>query len=176
MKIDPHLRDLYAGDGRSKPRLSREVVTPLLMAAGVIGLPLAFGLSQCSSGSNGWSGATPTVNADTVYPNNHFLAGAGYYHAAYHRWFPLPFNSYEAGRGWYRGGVWRPTAEEDEEERRAEAQSNGGVHRTSTGGFVRTLSSRPTPEAVQSANTAAAAHAGPVMRGGFGRSSRPSIS
>jgi len=45
-----------------------------------------------------------------------------------------------------------------------------------TPGFSNLAASRPTPEAVIRANAGAKAKAGSVIRGGFGHSSRPSIS
>jgi hypothetical protein len=160
--------------------MSREVFTPLLVAAGVFGLPLAIGLSGCSPRHEVPPGAPPpTVNAGTVYPNNYFLSGTGYYHAPYRAWFPLPFNSYDGSRGWYRGGRWRRAVQEDEDERREETQSGGFTARGlgGGGGFSSLQSSRPTPEAVQRANAGAAAHAASsVVRGGFGLSAHPAVS
>ena len=172
MSGDPQLRDLYAGAKPRSGRMSREVVVPLLVAAGAVGLPLVIGVAQCAREDDEPDDRVPVVNADTAYPNNHCLPGAGYYHAPYRAWFPLPFNHYEAGRGWFRGGSWRGAAQADEAERRA----------AGTSGFAGTQSralpaaSRPTPEAVLRANAGARAKAGPVIRGGFGHSSRPSIS
>ncbi|MBC7365647.1 MAG: hypothetical protein H7343_02350 [Undibacterium sp.] len=166
--------------------MSRAVLTPLLIAAGAVGLPVVLGVTQCARTADRREAAQPeTVNAETVYPNNHFLPGAGYYHAPYHGWFLLPFNHYESGRGWYRGGGWRNAAQEDEVEQRALARTGGSVPRGGGGSagagagvsaFARQQSSQPSAEAVQRANAGAKAKAGPVIRGGFGHSSRPSIS
>ena len=162
--------------------MSLRVMTPLLIAAGAVGLPVVLGVAQCVRNADQRDVAQPaTVNTGTVYPNNHFLPGAGYYHAPYHGWFLLPFNHYESGRGWYRGGVWRNAAQEDDAERRELARTGGFVPRGGGGGagvssFARQPSSQPTAEAVQRANAGAAAHAGPVIRGGFGLSAHPGVS
>lgn len=173
-------------------RQSRNVKTPLLIAAGVIGLPLAIGLVQYWSTDDAEdepAGAPPTppaaVNPDTVYPMNHFVPGVGYYHVPYHTWFPFPYNHYEATRGWYRGGHWRTTAEEDESERKNAAASGfvagrGGSRGTGSPGSP--ASSRPFPTLMRAnagAGADSAAHApasSHVIRGGFGFSAHPSVS
>ncbi len=162
---------------RPRPRLSSEVVTPLLIAAGLIGVPLAIGLASRANDDEAPPPA-PTVDANTAYPMNHFLPGAGYYHAPYHTWFPVPFNFYDTGRGWYRGGQWYSTAEENAAERDAVARTSGFTARSGSSGYAtRLLTSRPDPAAVQRANASAAAHhSAHVIRSGFGQSSRPGIS
>jgi hypothetical protein len=50
--------------------------------------------------------AVTIVWSDVSYPNNHFVDGAGYYHAAYHRWFPHPWNEFREGQGYYWNGDW----------------------------------------------------------------------
>jgi hypothetical protein len=180
VKNDRYLRGLYA---RPAPRRSTsELRTPLLIAAGLIGVPLAISLASHAFSDDDDSvppSAPPTVDAATAYPMNHFLPGAGYYHAPYHAWFPMPFNFYDSGRGWFRGGQWRRTAQEDDAERREEdrvAGFNSTSFRT-TGSGARVLTSQPTTEAVQRANTGAATtHHANIIRGGFGSSSRPGIS
>lgn len=166
----------------TRRRTSLEVITPLLVTAGLIGVPLAIGLSSHSDDDDDdTQSPAPTVDAGTAYPMNHFLPGAGYYHAPYHTWFPLPFNSYDATRGWYRGGQWRRAAQEDAAEQAEVARLNGLAARSSSSGtggsFARMMTSRPDPAAVQRANVGAAAHhSANVIRGGFGHSSHPSIS
>ncbi len=163
-------------------RRSREVITPLLIAAGVIGLPLAIGLSQCSSDhddSDQASGTPPTVSTAQSYPNNYFLPGAGYYHSPFHAWFPFPFNHYVAGRGWYRGGDWRPAATPDPQENSAISRLNASFPRSSPASVadLRAGTSTPTAEAASRANAAAESHfRSTVSRGGFGHSARPSFS
>ena len=177
MKNDRYLRGLYA---RPAPRRSTsELRTPLLIAAGLLGVPLAISLAShafADYDDEVAPSAPPTVDAATAYPMNHFLPGAGYYHAPYHAWFPMPFNYYVAGRGWFRGGQWRRAADADDNERREEQRVSGF---TSSGSSRagRIYTSRPSLEAVQRANTGAAtAHHANVIRGGFGSSSRPGIS
>jgi hypothetical protein len=192
---DPHLRGLYAG--AAPRRTPSELRTPLLIAAGLIGVPLAIGLAYHASEPDDATPAAPpspppTVNADTDYPTNHFLPGAGYYHPPYRSWFPFPFNYHDSGRGWFRGGQWQPTAEATPAENHAQRDprtsgfassstttSGGGVgagaRAGNTSAFVPV--SRPTPDAVQRANQGAATHhKSNIMRGGFGSSSRPGIS
>lgn len=165
--------------------MSLAVYAPYLIAAAVVGLPVAIGISNCSREPRPERAdePPPVVNADTVYPNNYFLPGAGYYHAPYRSWFPLPFNQAESGRGWYRGGAWRPTPQADAGERGAFGGLGGaggaggaGGSGAGTSSFAGTTASRPSPDAVIRANAAARAKAGGIMRGGFGHSSRPSIS
>lgn len=180
--------------------MSREVWTPLLIAAGVIGVPVAFSLTRCTPEKEVLvDELPPAANAETVYPNNYFQTGRGYYHAPFYSWFPQPFGFYDANRGWYRGGVWRRAAQADDVEQREamqrqtaaqmqarrQAQTSGfaprGTTMGSSGGLSRSLPSSPSAPAVQRSGGAApsaapASHAAPVMRGGFGLSSHPSIS
>ena len=62
-------------------------------------------------------GCRPTYDSDASladisesesesYTNNHFVLGAGYYHAPYHAWYPYPYNWYISGHGYYHGGSW----------------------------------------------------------------------
>ncbi|MEY2880915.1 MAG: hypothetical protein RLZZ15_3295 [Verrucomicrobiota bacterium] len=191
---DPHLRRLSAG--AAPRRTSSELRTPLLIAAGLIGVPLAIGLAYHASqpdddGDTEGAPPAPSVNANTDYPMNHFLPGAGYYHAPYRSWFPFPFNYHDSGRGWFRGGQWQPTADATDAEKRAQSDprtsgfattttnSGGGVGAGARAGNTSAFapSSRPTPDAVQRANQGAATHhKSNIMRGGFGSSSRPGIS
>lgn len=151
--------------------MTQELKTPLLIAAGLIGVPLAIGLISRATRDedDGW--AAPTVDPNATYQMNHHLPGAGYYHVPFHAWFPFPYNTFQAGRGWYRGGQWRPTdqpaATEEEEQRR----SGTGIRSSGTYGSGFRASSFPSPAAVQHANTGAAAHhASTTTRGGFGSS------
>ncbi len=186
MKIDPDSRSLCAGAGPARSRMSRQVLTPLLIAAGAIGLPLAFSLSRCSPTEEILVDELPPLaNAATEYPNNAFQQGRGYYHLPYHMWFPLPYNSYEAGRGWFRGGVWRSAAQPDdvelrEQQRQAQAAGNSfatrGFRSGSSGGLSRFQSSTPTVPTAQRPGSAAAPRSAPVLHGGFGSSSHPAAS
>ena len=109
-------------------------------------------LSALAAGNLGCRQSEPTVrlSADNVYTNNHYVRGAGYYHAPYHAWFPFPYNSYVPGRGYYYGGSYNASPDQ----------------RTET-------ISRPSPTAVSSAQSA---HTAAVRRGGFGGSSRSTSS
>ncbi|MBI5381366.1 MAG: hypothetical protein HZA31_05655 [Opitutae bacterium] len=157
--------------GERPARMSREVLTPLLIAAGAIGLPLLIGVAQCSRTQSQADAAPPTVNEDTAYANNSFLPGAGYYHAPHGAWFPFAYNFHDPSRGYFRGGQWHRDREEPPVTPGSPSRT-GGAH---TAGFV--SSSRPSPEAVQRANAAAASHhANTIKRGGFGGSARPSFS
>ena len=84
----------------------------------------------------------PRITSDSVYANNHFVEGAGYYHAPFQGFYPKPYNSYDATRRHYdSGGQWGD----------APYQSIVNV-------------SSPTELAALSAQTARAA----VVRAGFG--------
>jgi hypothetical protein len=88
------------------------------------------------------------VSTSNVYANDSYIAGAGYYHAPFRAWYPMPYNSYDAGRKmYYYGGRWAPAPYES----------------------VVNLSS-PTAEAVRQEE----ATRSNVTRGGFGSSSRSS--
>lgn len=179
-KRDKHLRGLSAKP--APQRTTSELRTPLLIAAGLIGVPLAIGIANYMDDDDGPAGAPPTeppkVNENTSYAMNHFLPGAGYYHAPFGGWFPLPFNTHDPARGWFRGGQWRATAQEDDVEKKEMQRTSGFTSSGSSGSSAtRVMSSRPTTQAVQKANTGAATqHKANVMRGGFGSSSRPGIS
>jgi hypothetical protein len=88
------------------------------------------------------------LSTANVYANDYYIAGAGYYHAPFRAWYPMPYNSYDTSRKmYYHGGQWSPTPYES----------------------IVNLSS-PTPEAVRVAESART----DVQRGGFGSSSRSS--
>jgi hypothetical protein len=86
------------------------------------------------------------VGADNVYTNNHHVPGAGYYHAPFRAWYPIPYNQFDATKQqYYFGGAWSPTP-----------------HETITN------ISPPTAEAVQRAQGSRT----DTPRSGFGRTSR----
>ncbi|HVY68871.1 MAG TPA: hypothetical protein VHH73_03035 [Verrucomicrobiae bacterium] len=98
--------------------------------------------------------SAPPVSTNNVYTNNHYVSGAGYYHAYYHAWYPHPWDFYSPGLGYYRGGLWHPTSVPNP-----------------------LPSSRPSAEAVrtaQAANPSSSGNGGShyshsgVRRGGFG--------
>lgn len=78
-----------------------------------------------------------------VYPNDHHVAGLGYYHAPFRNWYVSPYNSPQSGRFYY-GGQLGPKPYES----------------------VINLS-EPSPEALRALDAATR----PVRRSGFGSSS-----
>lgn len=64
--------------------------------------------------AGGFSGCSPStieqparISAQSVYVNDYHVAGVGYYHAPFHRFFSYPYNYYDAIRGmYYFGGFW----------------------------------------------------------------------
>ena len=113
-------------------------------------------------------GCRPSDEADALieesgesesYTNNHFVLGAGYYHAPYHAWYPYPYNWYVAGHGYYHGGNWTDEPEQSP-----------------------ITSSSPTPSAARSAGvglghssrSSSGGKSSSVTRGGFGGSAHSS--
>lgn len=93
------------------------------------------------------------LSPEAVYTNNHYVPGAGYYHAPFHMWYPYPYNSYHPNRGYYYGGTWN--AYPDERSIAASKPSSYGINKASVEHKTHTASTR---------------------RGGFGSSSRSGIS
>jgi hypothetical protein len=90
-------------------------------------------------------GGVTAISPETYYANDHFIPGAGYYHAPFRAFFPLAYNHYDPARKQYFfGGQWGAAA-----------------HRS----IVNV--SAPTPEAA----AAAQAMRTDLARGGFGRTS-----
>lgn len=84
----------------------------------------------------------PSVSPQNFYTNNFYLPGAGYYHAPFRQWYPLPYNHFDANRQQYfYGGQWG-------------AQPFASI----------TNISSPTPEAVSLAQNSRT----DISRGGFG--------
>lgn len=112
-----------------------------------ISLVLLGGLSvgaitACAPGSAPES----RISAESVYPNDYFVPGVGYYHAPFRAFYVRPYNYFDAQRKQYfYGGQW------------------GAMPFRS----VINLSA-PTPEAAAAAQAARAN----VQRSGFGSSSR----
>ena len=100
-------------------------------------------LGSLSAGILAGCGQRPApITTTSVYTNNFFVAGVGYYHAPYHAWFSLPYNYFDPRSGrYFCGGKWAEMA-----------VSNP------------TNTSSPTAEAAQWAE----AHRTDVDRGGFG--------
>jgi len=107
----------------------------------LLGTLSAGALTACAPGSRD----EQPISANNVYPNNYFVAGAGYYHAPFHGFYPLPYNHYDASnRLYYFGG------------QRAAVPFRSVINLSS-----------PTPEAAARAQSAAVI----VQRNGFGRTS-----
>ena len=87
----------------------------------------------------------PSINEANYYTNNFYVPGAGYYHAPYRSWYPLPYNYFDTQKQmYYYGGQWG-------------IQPNSSITNIST----------PMPAAVNAAEYART----DVTRGGFGGSS-----
>ena len=110
---------------------------------------VASGLAGCGGDADDLARLSP----DNVYTNNHYVRGAGYYHAPAHAWFPYPHNSYWPNRGYYYNGTWNAYPDE------------------------RSLAAtKPTAHAVTKASAEHKAHTAATRRGGFGSSSRSGVS
>lgn len=89
--------------------------------------------------------AIPRVTAESYYTNDAHIPGAGYYHAPFRAFFPLPYNHYDAQKKLYfQGGQWSPAP-----------------HRSIVN------ISAPTPDAAQRAESART----DIRRSGFGSTS-----
>jgi hypothetical protein len=89
------------------------------------------------------------LSADNTYTNNHYVHGAGYYHAPYRAWYPYPYNSFRPGQGYYHGGQW-----------------------SADPGIASIDASRPASAAVKSAQSQHDTARAATRRSGFGGSSR----
>ena len=68
----------------------------------LIGGVTAGALAGCEPGSR-----PPPVNSASVYTNNYFVPGAGYYHAPFRAFYPLPYNHFDtANQRYFYGGQW----------------------------------------------------------------------
>jgi len=109
---------------------------------------VASGLIGCSQDSDD----PVQLSTDNVYTNNHYVRGAGYYHAPAHAWYPYPHNSYWPDRGYYYNGTWNAYPDERS-----------------------VAASKPTAHAVTKATAENKAHAASTRRGGFGSSTRTGV-
>ena len=106
---------------------------------------LIGGLTAGALTGCGPSGNKPPVTASSVYTNNYYLPGVGYYHAPYRAWYSLPYNHFDPRtQRYFQGGQWAPTPH----------QSITNI-------------SPPTPDTARQAE----AQRADVTRGGFGRTS-----
>ena len=49
----------------------------------------------------------PRISADSVYTNDYYVLGAGYYHAPFHAFYARPYNYYDPDRKeYFYGGQW----------------------------------------------------------------------
>ncbi len=84
------------------------------------------------------------VSPESVYPNDFQVPGVGYYHAPFHAFYPLPYNSRDQVHGqYYYGGQWGPAPFQsiiNVSSPTAEAAAKAEAARTdiSRGGFGRT--------------------------------------
>lgn len=111
-------------------------------------------LAGCDSGPDAPS--SPPVTASGTYTNNHYVPGAGYYHAHSHGWYPFPYNHFMAGRGYYHGGRWAPQPD-----------------RSGIAASTPTSDSARLAEAKRQASTPPRTSGSTTRRSGFGSSSRP---
>jgi hypothetical protein len=119
------------------------IVTRVLLSGVSVGAFSACGVQLPQRSAS--SGSRAAITAETYYPNDHFIAGAGYYHAPFRGFFPLAYNHFDPARKQYFfGGQW-----------------GAAPHRSIVN------ISAPTPEAA----AAAQAMRTDIPRGGFGRTS-----
>lgn len=57
-------------------------------------------------GAGSWDDGDPANDQDQK--NNSYVPGLGYYHSAFHAWYPFPFDFHRDDRGYYYGGSWHP--------------------------------------------------------------------
>lgn len=63
-----------------------------------------MGVTACAG-----TAAEPRVTAESYYTNDYHIPGAGYFHAPFGAFYPLPYNHYDAQRNMYfYGGQWGP--------------------------------------------------------------------
>jgi hypothetical protein len=68
----------------------------------LIGGLSAGALTGCSDNPS-----NPALSQGSVYTNNYFVPGAGYYHAPFRAWYPVPYNHFDPEtRRYYFGGEW----------------------------------------------------------------------
>jgi hypothetical protein len=71
-----------------------------------IRLILLSGLSAGALAGCSPQGQAP-LSTDNVYANNYFVPGAGYYHAPFCAWYPMPYNHFDTNTArYFYGGQW----------------------------------------------------------------------
>jgi hypothetical protein len=65
-------------------------------------------LGSLSAGAlTGCGPSKPVIDDTTVFTNNYYVPGVGYYHAPFRAWYALPYNHYDARDSrYYWGGQW----------------------------------------------------------------------
>jgi len=68
-----------------------------------------FLIGGLSAGALTGCSQRPAISSDNFYTNNFYVPGAGYYHAPFRAWYPLPYNQFNPdSRRYYYGGMWNP--------------------------------------------------------------------
>ncbi len=63
-------------------------------------------LAGCTSGDR----QKAPISDDAVYTNNYYVAGVGYYHAPFRRWYSQPYNYFDPQtKRYFHGGQWGAT-------------------------------------------------------------------
>ena len=64
-------------------------------------------LGTASAGALAGCQQSAPISTTTVYTNNFYVAGVGYYHAPFCAWYSLPFNHFDPQRqSYFYGGNW----------------------------------------------------------------------
>jgi hypothetical protein len=107
---------------------------------------LIGGLSGALSGCGPGDPSKAPISSGSVYTNNFYVPGVGYYHAPFRAWYQIPYNYFDTNsQRYFYGGQWGT----------APYQSITNI-------------SAPKPEVA----AAAQAQRTDIPRGGFGSSSR----
>ena len=149
-------RCIEAGTG-----VKRSLTVTLLLSGA---LATSLGPAGCSQPDQPASVTDDGWDDQQPQDNNSYQPGAGYYHAPFHGWFPLPFNHYVGSRGYYYGGDWHPAPFANPPLRSVPSRSaatavRSRVGRTGASGF---------------AHSSAGSHVGSIARGGFGSTAHAS--
>ncbi len=77
----------------------------LLLVGTVAGI-CGFGVYSCVKDDGVDDDDVTCVRSGSSYENNHYVPGAGYYHAPFRAWFPNRYNDHDPARGHYFNGGW----------------------------------------------------------------------
>lgn len=104
--------------------------------------------------------------------NNSYTPGVGYYHSAYHAWFPYPFNYFLGGHGFYHGGRFHNSAYTDPVPPRSRPDTEAWA-RARASSRARAMKTQASSLHGGTAASPGATHggshsSGSIMRGGFG--------